>query len=332
MTIPEIAALALKRVRLDLDLVVGVCGVEGMGKSNFSIALGQALDPNFSLERNMIYSPDAKEVQKRIISLPKYAPIILDEAIKVLLKDEHYSKMQIFLKKVFATARKQNKIIILCMPYFSDFSVYWRKNRIAIWFQIMDRGVGAAFVRDNVNVFSSDPWHLRKNEVLLEEFLSKRKLGDLGLSDKTYIYSRSVNFWRMFHFEKISDELEAQYKEIADRTVAELELKEEEDKAETWKARFALLSRAVIENNLMNQKQIADSLGLDPNVILHALKDVTGLTSSQIIMKTHRVFPKMQTVFSKFKEKGSPVAPVELPPEPEPVSPEPQEPPEQTVP
>jgi len=302
----DLAPLFIELVKSDLDLVIGMCAPEGGGKSTCAIDLAMKLDPAFTLDRNMIYSPDHKEVQKRIHDLPKYTPIILDEAIKILLKDEHYSKMQIFLKKVFATARKKNKIIILCMPYFSDFSVYWRKNRIKIWLQIIERGVGAAFVRDNFNIFSSDPWHMRANEKLLEEYSSKKRLGDITFSDKNYIYSKSTNFWKMFEYDNIPESIAKEYKEKSEKVSGELEMEEEKgDKKEAWKSRYALLARANIEAAMMSVTEIAGVSGTDHSTVSKVISEYVGKSPSQVISenRTHRIRNK-NTVFSKFLKKS----------------------------
>jgi len=82
----------IRRIRTekDQDLVIGISGDEGQGKSTFSKALGWAIDPKFALDRNVLYSPDREKTEEKIPKVASHssAHSLEEVAERVLNKEE----------------------------------------------------------------------------------------------------------------------------------------------------------------------------------------------------------------------------------------------------
>lgn len=207
-----------KRVRNDKDLVIGLCSCieEGSGKSTLAIVLGLACDPNFSLRNNELYSPTEKEAKDKILNLPKYSVIVADEAIKILYKLRWATTLQIFLNTLYALARKENKITILCMPRFRDFNEFFRNHKIRIWIEILERGTAVVFAKD-WSPFAKDPWWIDDNQKFIDRARKHRKYIEYSVAEKIEILSKSKNFVGILKWDKLPNSIWNEYEKLRDK-------------------------------------------------------------------------------------------------------------------
>lgn len=114
-----------KIVKQDWDFVFLIDGMEGGGKSTFTIQLALYLDPTLDLSRIVF---DAEEFEKAILKAEKYQAIIYDEAITGLYSREAMQYINTSLTKLLAQIRQKNLFIFVLMPTFFDMDKY-----VAMW-------------------------------------------------------------------------------------------------------------------------------------------------------------------------------------------------------
>jgi hypothetical protein len=215
------------RVRTNRDLFIACSGKEGEGKSNTVNLLGYLMDANYDLEKNVLYTPNAKEMTEKIsyrkylaknetppdTSLPPYSFINIDEAIRILFKLEQWSGIQRFLKKLFALARSENKIIGFCIPDFLDMGSGFRA-RMDYWINMETRGMASVESR-SLNKYKTDKWNLDDNNKSYESYTGRKKYCDITPEMNVTIQSRiSKNFMTSFHVPKLPDVLDKRYNEL----------------------------------------------------------------------------------------------------------------------
>ncbi|KKN48604.1 hypothetical protein LCGC14_0651030 [marine sediment metagenome] len=114
-----------KIVKQDWDFVFLIDGMEGGGKSTFTIQLALYLDPTLNMSRIVF---DAVEFEKEILKAEKYQAIIYDEAITGLYSREAMQYINTSLTKLLAQIRQKNLFIFVLMPTFFDMDKY-----VAMW-------------------------------------------------------------------------------------------------------------------------------------------------------------------------------------------------------
>ncbi len=223
--------LGYSRVRTNRDLFIACSGKEGEGKSNTINMLGFLMDKDYSLEKNILYTPSIKEMIEKISykkylakgmsdkelekrgALKPFSFINIDEAIRILFKMEQWSGIQRFLKKLFALARSENKIIGFCIPDFLDMGSSFRA-RMDYWINMETRGLASVEVR-STNKYKTDKWNLDDNMRNYEKYIGRKKYGDITPEQNIDIQSRvSKNFLMSFRVPKLPEALDKKYNEL----------------------------------------------------------------------------------------------------------------------
>lgn len=217
------------RLRNDWDIVISVCGIEGVGKSNFAIRLCKAIDPTFKIDKNIIFNPEPDQVENTVLrDMPRYTAILLDEAINVSYNRTWASAKQIKLNKTMHIWRNQNKAAVFCMPYFTDFDSYLRKQRIFINFHIIQRGLAICFIRDSSPFVNLDPWSLEENNLVLQRESKGLPFEMLGTRKKISIMKKCKGFYSYFFFDKLSDAQNKLYLELKEKVAKEIAAKNDD--------------------------------------------------------------------------------------------------------
>ncbi len=152
----DLCKTIMKRVREDYDCVLAITGDEGISKSTCANQIGFKTDKNYTLEKNVLYSPTKRLVEEAIKTLPRFSTVNGDEAIKILNKQLWHQPIQIFLNMFYRVCRQENKTSIMCMPRFSEFNEGFRNHRIKIWIHVLDRGIAVIFMQDP-SALAKDP-------------------------------------------------------------------------------------------------------------------------------------------------------------------------------
>lgn len=284
LSLKTIAQSSVNRVRLDKDLAIAITAPEGDGKSALSIGLGLEIDPkHFLLERNVLFSPNVSEIRKKIYNLPKYTPIIADEAIKIMYKLNWGSKIQKYLNQIYAVCRNQNKISIFNMPRFTDFSEYFRNHRIKLWIHIVDpinnqKEFGHAVVMSRSwNPVSSDPWGLKTFEKAIEDERKRKKRdAEYDLNSKIDLFSRLPSFVDVLKFGWIDSGVWKHYLDLKAQVSEDDESFFDEEKQEKELAdikKVAVIAIKTFKAMGYSGKDIAHLLRIHPNSMAAWLKE-----------------------------------------------------------
>lgn len=259
--------LIKERLRNKWDICVGITGEEGVGKTSLGIQMGIKIDDDFGLERNIIYIPDYKQIIDKITkTLPMYAVVLVDEAIKTMYKRKWHGKLQIFLNQIYAICRKECKCSLLLMPDFNDFDSFFRQHRIYLWIHIISRGWAVVFIRD-WSPFTTDKWHIEKNQKIVLSNRKRKKISDENISHKLKVLRKSPNYLMDFRFNPLPKKIEEAYTKL--NKEYRLTMPMPEEGGLILKYREAIKSMATQLNKEKNwtQQEIADGFGLHVNTI-----------------------------------------------------------------
>jgi len=261
-----------KRLENDWDIVIGVCGEEGSGKSTLAMVMAWYLDNDFTPERNVVASPNVKEVSENLLGkLPRYSPVIVDEAIKIMYKLGWNNTASILMNTVMSVCRAQNKAALLCMPRFMDFNEYNRQHRVKVWIEVVKRGHAFVFVRDR-SPFINDVWHLRENQKLYEKANKGSKIVEMDDQDFYNSLRRCKNYGFEFKFLDLPDDIKAQYKVLKEEAAQSLDLDEAKGLTRLYKHACTQAIRILYTENGLKQVDIAKELGLSLYTVNQLLK------------------------------------------------------------
>jgi len=198
------------------DSVIGVSGLEGIGKSTCSLQLLFRVLANetdegrkFDLERNIAYT--APEVDPKMRAAPEGTGIVIDEAGRIFYKRDAMTARTREGIKLFQQIRFKRLAVFANIPPFFSLDKEIRENRIWLWIHVYERGKAMYFIKDP-NVFSDDPWHTTENQ----KIIARKYKGPMdGIDALLDGYRRTKNFMGEFSFPKLPQSLELKYQDIS---------------------------------------------------------------------------------------------------------------------
>ena len=202
-----------KRLATEWDIVISICGEEGVGKSHLAIQLGADIskkDITRFLDENVVYSSSVREFYEKFDRLEPKQSIVIDEAIHFAYKRFWNSGEQASFNQYLTTIRKRQKCIIMNMPLFDDFDVYFRNHRIKIWIEVIRRGVAVMFAADKF-AGTDDPWNLHFNRKQFRKFTNYKRVGDRLIDDELNAYRRYANYLMTFQFPPLAEDMKEKY-------------------------------------------------------------------------------------------------------------------------
>lgn len=273
MSIKLLAKLVRTRVRKDYDVVIAVTGDEGSGKSTLGIKLAFAMDDDFKIEKNVLFSPVENEVKEAVTGLPKYSAIVLDEAIKVMYKLNWNTKIQKLLNILYALARKENKITLLCIPRFTDLTEFFRNHRVHIWVHVTMRGYAFVFIRDK-NPFTDDPWHFKN----MQKRIARTNWSSLDIKGQIKVIKRMNSYAGVLRFHDFSPRIKEKYLQMRDAEGEKYKGLEMSDPTDMYKEKIeqykGLFEKGVLvmRKTGLSIKEIASLMGKTRHTISYILK------------------------------------------------------------
>lgn len=183
-------------------------GTEGYGKSAFSLAMANYLDPEFDVEEQVAFSGD--EFRRKAKQLGSFKSIVLDEA-EGLFASDHMTKENKKTVKFLRKCREKNLFIFINWPVFQEIDQKIRKHRV----KTLGRAVtqGRAFIYNKSKV---------------------QKIAENNLDPGSYPEKFMTAKWE--DPEKSIPDVWSHYQELKMQQIEELEEEEEdEEKDVDWK-------------------------------------------------------------------------------------------------
>ena len=121
---------------------------------------------------------DNKDIVDKIFSLPDYAPIVADEAVKAASAQNWNKSDAKELKDLFTVIRPRRFLMFFNLPEFTWLDHKYREGMSSFWLRIVDRGIAVLFEKDKGE--SKDKYHLKELEALMgtvKFFTSTEKVG-----------------------------------------------------------------------------------------------------------------------------------------------------------
>jgi hypothetical protein len=192
----------------NFQVLVGVSGTTGTGKTTFTIKVAKKKDPNFKMDRNVLLNPTFAEVFERVTELPYGSYVVLDEAINICYKMEWYSNTVKAFGKFLNKCRKERKKIFFCIPNFGDISKNIRQN-INIWVQVLKRGK-AVFLTKSPFFSAPDRWDLKEMDRTLRKYINKRYV-EVTTEELLFLIRRNKHYAGEISYTAMDEKTEAEY-------------------------------------------------------------------------------------------------------------------------
>lgn len=241
----KIAREIRKGLREDYDLVAAFTGREGSGKSTLMIILAILTHPSFNLEKNISMLPSTGEIKRMFRAIRRYGVLVIDEAIKILHKQDWYNVLQKVIVQMYATERFHNKATFLAIPRFTDLNENFRNHRVNVWFNVVDRGIAFMYVPIPVPFFS-DPWLMQENAKRYDWLLKTKKGSQITIQDMLSIERRNPCFVDVVYFPDLPTEIKEAYLYLKTKS-REKEEADESDELPKDKLRKALAMKIARE-------------------------------------------------------------------------------------
>lgn len=237
-------------LRRDLDAFFVLDGLEGFGKSTLAMQVALYCDPTFCLDRVCF---TIEQFIEAVDKAKKGQAIVFDETMGYLASRGSMSKFNRKLIKIFSEMRSKNLFIFLCIPSFFELDRYPAIHRSVSLLHVHKRGV---FVAYNY---------------------SKKKL--LYIKGKKYYAYNEVsgdfigNYSRYFPLDK------AEYEKKKQAGIKEFY--DEKEKVAMARKQRNLLINHLLENKLLNYKEIGAIIGISPNHVLDLVRKINSHSYSE---------------------------------------------------
>lgn len=262
---------------LKTDSLIGISGPEGVGKTTCSYGIlnrvmrGEVdIDRIFNLNRNIAYT--STEVEQKLKNAPMDTGLIIDEAGRIFYKRDAMTARTREGIKLFQQIRFRHLAVFANIPPFFSLDKEIREQRIWLWIHVYSRGSAMAFIKD-MNVFSEDPWHTKRNQQIIAKYYRGPSDGQEALLDG---YRETKNFIGEFKFPRMPVDVEERYEKISfeRKLVADVPVETKNAIALKWKSRVKILGNELVHCPLeYSVKDIAKMLKLTPSALYMILTD-----------------------------------------------------------
>lgn len=185
VTIPEFAKKCHQLLRSDRDVIIGVAGFTGEGKSCFTTQLQEAYSivskTKWDLNRltwsrnelmTWINGEKNSEVNHRTGlrkgQLPEYSAVLPDELFYMFYRRTWFEEDQISAVATFNMCRDRHLFIAGNVPDIWDLDSGFLK-RLRFYIYIPERGRAWVFEQEN-NPFTRDPWNVTENKKTFRKY------------------------------------------------------------------------------------------------------------------------------------------------------------------
>jgi hypothetical protein len=275
--VTKVAKTFLLTTLNDFDVIAAVTGPKGVGKSSLAIQISRKIlefqDKKFEPERHIAYLYE--DVINKIDELDEYEPLIIDEAVNVMMSEDWNKIESKYLKKVFAKLRVRHLIVFLCIPEFSWLDKKYREGMVNYWLFVPTRGF---FILFTPKVFTAkeDKWELDRLENLLKgiNYSDILKKKELTKNLESRIASLPTHL-TLGAFEAVPKDIYEKYLELRKAAIDKSSEQGEVLKIEASKIPI-LIKINEMKNLGITNKEIAKQLGISETMVSKYLKLISG--------------------------------------------------------
>jgi len=102
------------------------------------------------------------DAQRKMLKMPRYSPLIFDEAFNFMASQDHNKVESKDLKRKMTVIRPRRLLMITNLPNIKWIDSKYREIMSHFWFQCLDRGLAVCYEKDKG--ISKDVWHLKEVE------------------------------------------------------------------------------------------------------------------------------------------------------------------------
>jgi ABC-type dipeptide/oligopeptide/nickel transport system ATPase component len=212
---PETLGIFIRSVQQnDRDFTIALTGFKGCGKSTFAMSVAKCAEgENFSIEKNIVLTPDGKEIADHIEKCSSKPVIVLDEAIGSLYREKWSEAAQKALHIYLQQFQRKEKqcVLLMCIPSIHDLRRPLIRASVNMWIHLYEtRGFGVVMMRSALPV--QDCFFLDN----FEKFAQHSKVNiiqqyEVSFQNKTY--SRMPTFLGFIRFDNVDEKLYQDYKD-----------------------------------------------------------------------------------------------------------------------
>ncbi len=132
---------------------------------------------------------------------------------------------------------------ILLMPRFQNFTENFRNFRIKYWINIIDRGYGICYIKDE-DKDGKDPWHLDTNYKLKLKKWGRKQIFERQINDVIEMEKKTKNYFFWFKIPEVPSSIWFEYQELKRQSRIKMNEREQEMEVESHQDK---LSREKLE-------------------------------------------------------------------------------------
>ena len=208
------------QIKDDNDIFLGVTGRKGSGKSSLSIQIARRYveryfgEKTFDLKKYIAYNNE--DIMEKIHTLPKYSPLIGDEAVRFAWSREWNKSENKELAKLATQIRTKKLIFFMNIPKLAWIDSVYREGMLDIWiwvhatFTETGKESHAILFEPDDNQGEGDSWHMN----LLRKYTKNKKNRIGRFTDIQRVYKMVNNhpcFVDTFMFPKLPEDLYQRY-------------------------------------------------------------------------------------------------------------------------
>ena len=283
-----------KDLREEKDHVIAITGYPGVGKSQTAAVIGALIDRSYKLSQNICFIPTSSEIQKKYMGLPMYSILHIDEASRGLHKQKWYDSVQQKLNLLYDVEREGHYLCtLLLMPRFQNFTENFRNFRIKYWINMVDRGIGICYKRDE-DKDCKDPWHIDENYRKKSKMKLFKNIHERNVPDVVRAEMRTPNYLFYFRIPEVPKDIWEEYKNLK-KASRERFREEDEKEVETpaekrmREKREFLVQMKHLKEKSYSDVEIAATMNLSLDRVKKYLKEVEVLNVQERLAKGGKI-------------------------------------------
>lgn len=239
------------QVSQDLDVLIGVSGFKGFGKSTFSLQVMIRYVKKFMgvknftpsmLEKYTAYT--IKDLNRLLNNLPVYAPIAMDEAVNFAMGEDWMLGSNKRTKKKFAKIRNKHHVFFFNIPDLWWLDKKYRENMMTLWVHVVKKG-HVMVSTPKISPGIQDRWD---RKWLQKQFAKKPTNYFTPLATIMKVLRRYPPYFDEFAFPKLDKDIYEKHLELRNSRTMEDGSDEKQDEIDkmlrtTWKAQPMLIKK-----------------------------------------------------------------------------------------